>query len=73
MGSGGNNADTQHQDDELERGKKITLSFSRNFPGHNPSGNVLKVTDPLYESTVLLAPDHPQDGEFLTNAVYSCA
>jgi hypothetical protein len=73
MGSRGNNADTRHQDDELERGKKIKLPFYRDFPGHNPSGNVLKVIDPLYESTALLAPDHPQDGEFLPSAVYSCS
>ena len=71
MGSGGNNADPRHQDDELERGKKIKLPFYRDFPGHSPSGNILKVTDPLYESTALLAPDHPQDGKFLPSAIYS--
>ncbi|KAK4936971.1 hypothetical protein LTR10_022281 [Elasticomyces elasticus] len=50
-----------YMNDELARGKKVPLPFYRNWAGHSPSGDTLRVRDQLYESTALLAPDHPED------------
>ncbi|KFG77530.1 hypothetical protein MANI_111979 [Metarhizium anisopliae] len=50
-----------YKDDDLVRGKKLKLPFYRKWPGTHPNGSELHVEEQLYESSVLLAPDHPED------------